>query len=282
MNFDIPQISDREFEEIKEIMYKKTGVFLKFSKKVLVISRLRSRFKELGINDFESYLDRLRDENSGELEIFINAITTNETYFFRYLKQFEILKNEILPEIICRKKLNGDNRIQIWSAACSNGPEPYSIAIILNEMKKELQNFKVNIYATDINSSVLEEAKKGLYSKRDLRETPLEYQQKYFTVVPKENSSLEFYQLDEDIMDKVIFMHHNLRHEFKYRNIDIIYLRNVMIYFSRDVKIEILNSLEKVSADNSYLFISLSESLLDLDTKYERMGHGIYKKVETV
>ena len=173
-------ISDTEFYQIRDIMYKNTGVFLRETKKELVISRLITRLEKLKFTSFQQYISYLKDSRNRELELFVNAITTTETYFFRCEKQFDILKNKILPEIIEKKSEQGNKTIQIWSAGCSNGAEPYSIAIMIKEYFPILRDWVVPIYATDVNSEVLAEAKQGVYRNNVLRAMPAALKKKYF------------------------------------------------------------------------------------------------------
>lgn len=272
-------ITDIEFDRIRQIMHKRTGVFLKETKKPLVVTRLRKRIEELKLTSFSAYIPLLEKHNSSELEFFINAITTNETYFFRHYKQFEYLENEVLPGLIAEKKKAGANQIRIWSAASSTGEEPYSLAILCSEVSRRNPGTEFKIYASDINSTVLAYAKEGRYPERSLRETPPQYIKKYFSrqEVGDRIKRIE-YVIDPLLAKKVEFKQHNLLQPFHMRGIDIVFLRNVMIYFDQPVKEKVVQTIQaNVSADG-YIFISLSESLNDVDSDFVFVKSGIYRK----
>ncbi len=272
-------INDDEFDRIREIMHKKTGVFLKDSKKPLVTARLRKRLETLNLNSYNEYIKLLESSGSNELEFFINAITTNETYLFRHIKQFEILEKTVLPEFLSK----GKNSLTIWSAAASTGEEPYSIAIVCNEFALKNKQFMYKIYATDINSDVLSVAKEGIYFERSFRETPPEYKKKYFKEIKSDDGliSKTLYAVDDSIKRKIIYTKHNLLDMFDLiKEADIVFLRNVMIYFEKDVKEKVVTNIYKKMAKDGYLFISLSESLNDIKSDFVFFQSGVYKKYE--
>ncbi|MBU0650775.1 protein-glutamate O-methyltransferase CheR, partial [bacterium] len=224
------QITDSEFNKIREIMYEKTGVFLRDSKQALVTTRLRSRLEELKLVKFEDYISYINKIGSNEIEYLINAITTNETYFFRCSNQVEYLIKEIIPDIIKQKRKSTSKQVYVWSAGCSNGPEPYTIAMILDNYFHFDKDIEFIIYATDINSEVLKEAEKGVYTENALRETPQDIREKYF--IEKEDSKhKKIYEVSDKIKKRVKFFKHNLKDSFVYPNMDIVFLRNVLIYF---------------------------------------------------
>jgi len=274
------EISDREFNAFRDIMYERTGVYLKSTKKPLVVSRLRKRLVALGLERFSAYIDVLKMPNSPELETFVNAITTNETFFFRHTKQFNILYEETLPGIVQKKQAAGKDTVTVWSAACSTGEEPYSLAITCHEFLKTHPGFKVKILASDINSSVINEAKEGLYTDRSFRGVPDSIKQKYFTHLEKgERYRRLFSQINPDIKKYVEFSQHNLLHMFPHRDIDVIFLRNVLIYFDLLSKETVVKNLEQNLTKGGYLFTSLSESLNDVETHLQFIRYGIYQKI---
>lgn len=268
------EITDRDFTELRDIMHKRTGVFLKETKKPLVVTRLRKRLEELGIKNYSEYLTRLKAPQSTELEFFINAITTNETYFFRHTKQFNYLLDTVLPA------LHGQKRsATLWSAACSTGEEPYSLAIVCNEFSKKNRGFTAKIFATDVNSDVVEFSKKGVYPERSLRETPEEIKKLYFKPVEADTKFKKtLFALDPALKAKVQFGTHNLLEPFRHGNIDVVFLRNVMIYFQSDIKQKVVTNIQARVAAQGYLFISLSESLNDIRSDFSFIHSGIYRK----
>ena len=270
-------LNDMEFKKICMIMHKKTGVFLKDSKKPLVTTRLRKRLEVLGLSSYKEYIAILEQPASKELEFFINAITTNETYLFRHIKQFDYLRDNILPEFL-QKKITP---VTIWSAAASTGEEPYSIAITCNEFYEKNRTFNYKLYATDVNSDVIAFARDAIYTERSFRETPKEFQTKYFTSSKSDGVITKtLYSVAPKIKTKVIFGQHNLLESFKMASgINIVFLRNVMIYFEKDIKEKVVSLIYEKMAVGGYIFISLSESLNDIKTKFEFVKSGIYKKV---
>jgi chemotaxis protein methyltransferase CheR len=262
-------------------MFRHSGVSLKPSKKPLVITRLRKRLEELNCSKFEEYLALLDRPQSDELVNFVNAITTNETYFFRHSRQFNYLYETALPAAV-KAHQSGSNEIKIWSAACSSGEEPYSIAMTCQEFIAggQAKGMNIKIYASDINSEVIGEAKQGVFSDRSLRETPASFQKKYFKAqtVQMVTTQLTEYVLDEKIRSRVEFLQHNLLKPFPHKNLDVVFLRNVMIYFEEDTKMRVVQLIEDAMAPGGYLFISLSESINYFRSKFKYLNAGIYQK----
>lgn len=265
-------LSDEEFEGVKRVMFDLTGVRLKDSKRPLIVSRLRSRLEELKLASFTQYIKLLTPSNTQELEYFVNALTTNETFFFRHTKQFNYLYEVILPELVTQ----GRKQVEIWSGASSTGEEPYSIAIALTEFAKK-SKIDFRIHASDINSEVIEDAKEGIYTDRDIKEVPESLREKYFKVVHMGRQG-ERYALSAVIKQKVEFFEHNLQRPAPIKGMDIIFLRNVLIYFERDIKEKVVNLLEPSLKPGGYFFISLSENLNDIKTGLKLIEAGIFKK----
>lgn len=270
-------ITDNEFERIKKVMYKHSGVRLKPSKKPLVVSRLRKRLLELGLQNFGGYADLIEQNHSPEMEYFLNALTTNETFMFRHNVQFDILKDVILPEIVLKKRPG--QKVRILSAACSTGEEPYTLALVCEDFFSKHAGRSYELFAADINSDVLSTAKQGLYNERSVKEVPALMKSKYFTEIEKgEHFKRKLYQLDKKIIHKVHFMKHNLQTPFRQGEMDIVFLRNVMIYFDKDSKQKVVSNLERVVASDGYMVISLAETLSDVNSSFNFFKSGIYKK----
>ena len=253
-------ITDREFHDIRRIMFDHTGVRLRDSKRALVISRLRKRLEELGCIVFSDYVKQLTAQNLKEIEYFVNALTTNETFFFRHTKQFNHLYEVILPEFIKQ----GKKKIEVWSAASSTGEESYSIAITLMEFSRKFPlDFK--IYASDINSEVILEAQEAVYNERSLKEMPVSLRERYLKPMAASKLGTHF-TVSESIRRKVEFFEHNLQESSMIRGMDIIFLRNVLIYFERDIKEQVIHHLEPCLRSGGYFIISPSETLNDINT----------------
>ncbi|MFH0985156.1 MAG: CheR family methyltransferase, partial [Candidatus Omnitrophota bacterium] len=172
-------ITAKEFTAIRDLLYDRCGIYLKDSKNNLVIARIRSRLQELQCKNFTEYLKILARPDNSEHEYFVNALTTNETYFFRHTKQCNYLYEHILPELYRERK---SETALLWSAACSTGEEPYSMAITCREFAKKNPGWKYKIYGSDINSEVLKTAQKGLYSEKSIKEVSPVLLEKYFQV----------------------------------------------------------------------------------------------------
>ena len=231
-------ITDDDFERFSEFFYRKTGIMFDQSKRYFVDRRLIERIKATGQSGFKSYFIFLRFESSGkELEKLINALTVNETYFFREEYQFQCMVNSVLPEIVSRKRSN--DTIRIWSIPCSTGEEPYSIAIYLLEYWKDIDKWNVEIVSSDIDTNVLELAKKGVYSERSIQYLPKEFVRKYFKTFSK-----GYYQICDDLRNSVEFTKVNIvdtKDTKIYRGFDIVFCRNLLIYFndlSRKIAVE--------------------------------------------
>ncbi|MBL8013826.1 MAG: hypothetical protein JNN05_08270 [Candidatus Omnitrophica bacterium] len=265
-------ITDKEFESIQKITYSRIGVNLRPTKKPLILSRLRKRLEDLNFSTFTPYIALLEKSGSEELEIFINAVTTNETYFFRHTGQFNYLYEQILPSLIAKDQ----KKVTVWSGASSTGEEPYSLAIALIEFAKKNRGFTFELSASDINTEVLEEAKEGIYDPRSLKEVPQSLVDKYFTKQSTKHG--ERFAISSEVKSRVEFFQHNLLTPSYKRNVDIIFLRNVLIYFDRQVKENVVNLLEPCLVKGGHFFISYSENLNDIKSSLELIGHGIFIK----
>ncbi|MCS7215423.1 MAG: protein-glutamate O-methyltransferase CheR [Thermodesulfovibrio sp.] len=251
-------LTDEDFEKFREYFYRKTGIMFDESKRYFVDRRLVERIKLTGHNNFKNYFIFLRFESTGkELQNLINALTVNETYFFREEYQFKCLVKRVLPEITSHKK-RGDI-IKIWSIPSSTGEEPYSIAIYLLEFWDDIDKWDIEIISSDIDTNVLEAAKKGLYSERSVNNLPTEILKKYFN-----RTGIGYYRISDDLISSVEFTRVNIidRNETKrYRNFDIVFCRNLLIYFD--------DASRKVAAENLYdamnpggfIFLGHSESM---------------------
>ncbi|MCM8813030.1 MAG: protein-glutamate O-methyltransferase CheR [Candidatus Omnitrophica bacterium] len=273
------EITEREFTAVREIMYELTGVYLRPSKKKLVINRLRKRLDELGLKSFEAYVAILRKGNAAEVEFFVNAITTNETYFFRHTKQFNYFFEQVLPRV-CEYRASVQREVRVWSAACSTGEEPYSIAIALQEFFKNRPGWRGTVYASDVNSRVLARARAGQYRERSLRFTPQALRQRYFRALSSAPypEGTAIYEVVPNVKNAVVFQQHNLVNVFPHRDIDVVFLRNVMIYFDQNMKEQVLHMLQRILRPGGYLIIGLSENLNNIDEPMEYIYGGIYRK----
>lgn len=266
-------ITTQEFVAIRNLLYLRSGIYLKDTKETLVISRFRSRLQELGCKNFTEYLNILARPGHAEDEYFINALTTNETCFFRHSKHYSYLHEHILPELFRERKFE---TALLWSAACSTGEEPFSIAIMCREFSRIHPGWKYKVYGSDINSKVLKIAEKGVYSEKSIKEVDPVLLKKYFHA--SEVGEKKLYKLDESVRREVDFSTHNLLTPFFHSGLHVIFICNALIYSDAESKKKIVALLERQLAPGGYLFIGLSETLNDIRTDLRPMCNGVYKK----
>lgn len=275
-------ITDQDFEKFCEFFYRKTGIRFDASKKYYVEKRLIERIKATNSDSFRSYFTMLRFQASGEeLQNLINLMTVNETYFFREEYQFKCLVNSILPEITSRKKKG--TIIKIWSIPSSSGEEPYSIAIYLLEFWKDISTWDVQIVASDIDTNVLDMARKGVYSSRSVQYLPPKLLKKYFT--PLRNG---YYQISQDLRQAIEFTNVNLldEHDVKlYRNFDVIFCRNLLIYFDDHSRAKAAQVLFDALNPGGFVLLGHSESMSRISSlfKVRKFPDAIvYQKPEVI
>ncbi|MCL0074797.1 protein-glutamate O-methyltransferase CheR [Thermodesulfovibrionales bacterium] len=252
------EMADGTFRQLRDFIYEKSGIFIPDNKKYLLESRLGRRVQERHLRGYEDYLYILKyGMNRDELSMLFDMVTTNETFFFRESQQFEVFAGEVLKRIMGENSSLRRRDIKIWSAACSTGEEPYTIAMMLLE-RPEANIFRKEIYASDISESTLNSAKRGVYSSYSTRNVPDAYLKKYF-----QNNNQQ-YLLSPDIKSMVRFMKVNLVEDSEVRamrGIDIIFCRNVLIYFDNRAKQKAISLLYDSLRPNGYLFVGTSESL---------------------
>ncbi|MBY0455372.1 MAG: protein-glutamate O-methyltransferase CheR [Burkholderiaceae bacterium] len=217
-----------DFLKFKEFFYRKTGILFEETKRYFVDKRLIERIEANNLGSFREYFTMLRFQASGkEFQTLTNLMTVNETYFFREAYQFDCLVNSLLNEVV-KNKARGDT-IKIWSIPSSSGEEPYSIAIYLLEKWAKIDDYEVEILSSDIDTEILQAAQKGIYSSHSVRNLPSNYLLKYF-----ENTKPGFWQINKDLRESVEFSRINLMNTAetrKFRNIDVVFCRNLLIYF---------------------------------------------------
>lgn len=222
-----PIITDEDFQKFREFFYRKTGIQFDVSKRYFVDKRLLERMAATENKQFRSYFTMVRFQASGEeLQTLTNLMTVNETYFFREEYQFKCLVNSILPELVSRKK--DKTPLRIWVIPSSSGEEPYSIAIYLLERWADINNFDVEIIASDIDTQILDQCRRGFYSARSVAQLPANLLQKYF------RRTTDGFQLNKELREAVEFTRVNLSDQADirpYRNFDVVFCRNLLIYF---------------------------------------------------
>ncbi len=263
-------MTQANFRQIQDVAYKMTGIALSDHKQNMIYGRLARRLRLLNLDSFDEYCALLY-ENSPEADEFINSITTNLTAFFRESHHFDYLKNNVLPHILNFNKTS--RRLRIWSAGCSTGEEPYSIAMTLAEVKG-FEGWDCKILATDLDSNVVAAGKAGIYRHEKIAGIPAAYS-KYFkkTTVP---DSIE---IREDVRNLIAFKQLNLLHEWPMRgSFDVIFCRNVVIYFDVPTQQKLFSRYTDILSSGGHLFIGHSENLNRVSHEFIPIGRTIYQK----
>ncbi len=262
----VESITDREYQRFQKIILNATGIYLDDNKKSLIYNRIQRRIKELKLENFTEYLDLVETRNEPEWSRFISSITTNYTYFYREPKHFEFLKNTIIPEYIANDKKKS---IKVWSAASSSGEEVYSIAMTFADL---MDPKRVKILATDIDEEMLRATHKGIYKKNMLRGLSDYHKVKWLNKI--NDNQL---QVNNNLRDMVITKKLNLCDRWPIRpSVDVIFCRNVLIYFQSDVQDKIVNRFKDIQKKGSYLILGHTESMRKLADHYHRLENTIY------
>jgi len=264
-----------DFDILRKISNEHSGILVPDDKFDMFYSRLSKRVRMLGLADFKAYCQYLKNNPDQEFTEFINAITTNLTSFFRENHHFEYLKNTVLPEVI--KRNQSTKTIKVWSAGCSTGEEPYSLAMTLLETVPS--GWDIKILATDLDTNVLETAANGVYTKDRVEGLSKETLKKWFKRGGGSNSNKV--KVKQQCRDLIQFKQLNLMKEWPFKSyFDLIFCRNVLIYFDRETKEALAQRYGKLLVTGSHLFIGHSESLHQLETGFDLIGNTIYKKVK--
>ena len=262
-------MSDEMFRQIRDFIYQQTGIMFQDTKKYLLEGRLSKRLQVLNLPDYESYhqLVKFGTRRAEEMKFLYDAVTINETFFFRNEPQFEAFERTLVPQIVAAKRPTGRNLLRVWSAASSSGEEAYTLAMLyLERLRPAHQGLEMEIVGTDINSTVLETARQGVYREYSIRNTPKYYLQKYFKTEDAR------YYIDESAKRLTKFQHLNLYDRPKMRlmnRFDVIFCANVLIYFDTKSKIQVVADLYDALNPGGFLFIGYAESLHGISTAFK-------------
>jgi len=270
--------TEKDFQFLTQLVHEKTGISLNAEKRELVYGRLAKRLRELGLKSFDPYCELLKRDDEHEVVQFINAITTNVTHFFREIHHFEFLESTLLPAIIKEKSTSYQPKLRIWSAGCSSGNEPYSIAMVLRECMTNLTRWDAKILATDLDSNILEVAKNGIYPAASLTTVSERRKKRWFKNGSGANEGIV--KISQDIKDLVSYKQLNLMDPWPMAGLfDFIFCRNVAIYFDNETREKIIDRFADRLTDNGYLFVGHSETLFGVTSRFECVGKTIYRKV---
>ncbi|CAB1059686.1 Chemotaxis protein methyltransferase CheR (EC [Olavius sp. associated proteobacterium Delta 1] len=265
------QLSSKDFHRISEIVYRSCGINLKPGKEALVRSRLMKRLRAQRIFGVQAYLDYIESpDGSHELALFIDAMTTNKTSFFRESEHFNYLRDHVLPGLT-------SHRLRFWSAACSSGEEPYTLAIWLKEHMPDIDKKDALILATDISKRMLEKAHLAVYPANTLKSLPSPQFKKYFNRLNGQDAGS--YRITDEVRKMVRLAWLNLMESWPMKGpFNVIFCRNVMIYFDRPTQQQLINRFWELLEPGGFLFVGHSEGLSAINHKFRYMRPATYRK----
>jgi chemotaxis protein methyltransferase CheR len=271
-------ISDSEFRLFRDLIYEECGISLGAEKRSFLESRLRRRIDELGFDGAYEYYRMVTgsETRANELPRLLDSLMICETSFFRNRPQFDLLQEMVLPELIARKEKAGTRMLRVWSAGCSTGQEPYSIVMALLEALPDLDSWLIRVYASDLSFSALERAQAALYRPDQTKGIEPHCIARYF------HQEHDYHVINESVSKRVIFDYHNLKHDNGLRGLDIVFCRNVMIYFDTEEQRKLVNRFTNCLVPGGFLFLGHAESLQGLSTRFSMLhrNKGIAYRLE--
>jgi chemotaxis protein methyltransferase CheR len=273
-------LSKQDFLKLSRVINETCGIKMPQEKKILLEARLRKRLRTLGMESFEEYSEFFfqQGDAAGELIHLIDVVTTNKTDFFREPQHFELLQQRLLPDLVHRHGLGIERPLRIWSAGCSTGEEPYTLAMVLNEFALQEPGFSFVILATDISTRVLEKAELGIYNRERIEPVPAPLQRRYLLrskdreanqvrIVPELRRQVNFRRLN--FMDEDFAIS---------ESIDVIFCRNVLIYFDRETQERLIKRFCDRLRPGRYLFLGHSESINGMKLPLKSLAPSVYQK----
>ena len=266
---------DEDFEALRRLVKQLTGINLTDQKRELVYGRLSRRLRALNLTSFRDYRKVLQDD-ADELVNFCNAITTNLTSFFRENHHFEYLRDHVLKKR--EQEPAAPRRVRIWSAGCSTGEEPYSIAMTVHETISDVRRWDIRILATDLDSEVLNRAQRGIYAQDRVQGFDPQRLERFFT--PTDETRLRSYSVNTEVASLITFKQLNLMHKLPMKGpLDVIFCRNVVIYFDKETQRELFGRMAGLQRPGDLLFLGHSESLFKVSDDYALIGKTVYRRV---
>ncbi len=267
--------TDQDFKRIRSIVYDFAGIDLSESKRNLVYNRLAKRIRFLGLGSFKDYIDYVEAQGEEEFVTLINAITTNLTFFFRENHHFDYLAETVIPHLL--QKNAASRKIRIWSAGCSTGEEPYSIAVVLKESVPA--GWDAKVIATDLDTNVLDTGRQGVYALERLKGVDPARVKRWFMKGTGANEG--FVRVKPELQDIIQFGQLNLMQEWPIKGpVDVIFCRNVVIYFDKPTQTRLFNRYADMLVNEGHLFIGHSESLNKITDRFKLLGQTIYRKLK--
>lgn len=277
---ELPELSDLQFHKIADFIQSNVGIKMPEQKKLMVQSRLQSRLKALSLHNFDEYLDLVFSGGGGsdeEIALMINVITTNLTNFFREKQHFDLMEEKILPDLIS----NGHRKIELWSAGCSSGEEPYTLSVVMSEfMRKNLGKISdFSVLATDISSRVLDKAQNAVYSLDSIAGLSYDLKKRYF--LKSRNEEALLVRVKPELRQKVSFQRLNFM-DLTYpvqEAMHIIFCRNVLIYFEKQTQEAVIRKLIEHLVPGGYLILGHSETVFGMNLPLKTIGPTTFKKI---
>ncbi len=271
-------LDEKDFRRISDLVYEHCGINLHDGKKELVRARLAKRLREGRFNTFSQYIQHVLDDPTGrEFSVLVDSLSTNLTKFFREDQHFEYMRSQLLPRMIATKQRANSSRIRAWSAGCSSGEEPYSIAITLREEIQGKGRWDVKLLATDVSTRILERARRGLYEKDRIDPIPVALRNRY--LIRRRDGATEKYEVGPALRELIIFRYLNLMEEWPIKGpLDFIFCRNVMIYFDKPTQGRLINRFYDLLGPGGVLFTGHSESLTGIEHAFKYVQPTIYMK----
>lgn len=281
MMLDIIELKKNQFDQLREIIYSHCGINITPQKKIMIEARLRKRLKKLKFFSTEEYFDYLNDDQHFETELvqLIDVVTTNKTDFFRENDHFNFLVNTVLEEYRHSSSKYNKKHLSVWSSACSSGEEPYTIAMVLEHFTEKNDFLEYSIFASDISTIKLTECKKAVYNRTQIEPVEEDFRHKY--LLKSKDPKSDLFRIIPELREKVFLARVNLKTEVLKINetFDIIFCRNVIIYFDKITQKEIVGNLIRKLKPGGYLFMGHSESLYNLDLNVKQVGPSVYKTI---
>lgn len=273
-------ITDQLFEKFSRLVYQECGINLTSGKKELLQARLNKRLRATGIASYREYYDHITSpNNNGEIVQFLDCISTNLTFFFREPKHFEFLERNALPKLIQSKTEERSLRIRIWSAGCSTGEEPYSLAMCVLAQLQDPEKWDFKILATDISTRVLQVGINGVYPRDKVSKIPINFQKMYFHKQRMQNG--EGFEASRKLKDIITFRRLNLKENYPFSGpFDFIFCRNVMIYFDKETQQHLVQKMAGYLSPGGYLMVGHSESLTGLQHGLSYVQPSVYRKTK--
>jgi chemotaxis protein methyltransferase CheR len=269
------EFSEEDFQALRRLVKQHTGINLTDQKRELVYGRLARRLRALDLQSFREYRELVASDGGTELVNLCNAITTNLTAFFREPHHFEYLATHVLHPLLSNPPPN--RRVRIWSAGCSTGEEPYSLAMTVLEAVPEIARWDIRILATDLDSDVLDRGRRGRYSGERLRALAPARRERFFREVREEKETA--YEIRPEVARLVSFKHLNLMHAFPMKGpFDAIFCRNTVIYFDKDTQRDLFARMTHLQRPGDLLFLGHSETLFKVSGAHTLVGRTIYRR----